>query len=103
MRWKWTVRKMAISLFVLAHAAALVAWNVSPKVALRERIAPILGYYMLPTGLWRIFVPASARLIWPASPHAMSRKAKGLAKAAASASWRISATCCPARRCTPSR
>jgi hypothetical protein len=62
--WMWTLRKRVISAFVLAHTLALSAWNLPAKVQLRERVAPLLSYYMLPTGLWQdwgMFAPDPAR------------------------------------------
>lgn len=61
--WAWTAKKVAISAFVLMHVGALVVWNLPPKVALRERLAPTIGWYVLPTGLWQdwgMFAPDPA-------------------------------------------
>jgi hypothetical protein len=49
----WTARKLAVSAFVIAHLLALVIWNLPAKVLLRERLVPVLSWYMLPTGLWQ--------------------------------------------------
>lgn len=53
MSWTWTARKLAVTVFVAAHLTALVIWNLPAKVMLRERLVPILNWYMLPTGLWQ--------------------------------------------------
>ena len=63
MAWAWTAKKWGVSAFVLCHVGALVVWNLPPKVALRERLAPTLGWYLLPTGLWQdwgMFAPDPA-------------------------------------------
>jgi hypothetical protein len=48
----WTVRRLAISAFVLFHVAATAIW-VMPTCPLRNQCVPFLQYYMLPTGMWQ--------------------------------------------------
>jgi hypothetical protein len=62
--WAWAAKKAAISALVLGHLGALVVWNLPAKVALRERLAPTVSWYMLPTGLWQdwgMFAPDPGR------------------------------------------
>lgn len=63
MAWIWTARKWAVSAFVLAHVGAVVVWNLPEPAALRQRLAPGLSWYILPTGLWQdwsMFAPDPA-------------------------------------------
>lgn len=63
MGWTWTARKWGISAFVLAHVIALGVWNLPPKSALHQRLAPAFRWYLLPTGLWQdwgMFAPDPA-------------------------------------------
>ena len=50
----WTLKRLAISAFVVVHLAAVVQWNM-PKSALKDRLGfrAWTDYYMLPTGLWQ--------------------------------------------------
>lgn len=48
----WRFKRTVISAFVAAHVAALVLWNL-PAGALHDRVAPHLGWYFYPTGLWQ--------------------------------------------------
>jgi hypothetical protein len=48
----WTLKRLAISAFLLVHMAAVLLWNL-PACAIRERFALWTNYYMLPLGLWQ--------------------------------------------------
>ncbi|WP_422926369.1 hypothetical protein [Singulisphaera sp. PoT] len=52
MNWRWTAKKVLISVFILAHCTAVVTW-VLPVGPLRNFMTPTTGYYMLPLGLWQ--------------------------------------------------
>ncbi len=63
-----TIKRTAVSAFLLAHLTAVVAWNL-PACALRERLTGFAFYYMMGTGQWQawgMFAPepskASAQL-----------------------------------------
>ena len=62
----WTLKRLAISAFVLVHLAAVGLWNL-PRCALTERFGGWTPYYMLPTGLWQhwgMFAPDPVRDTW---------------------------------------
>jgi len=48
----WTLRRVAISMFVIAHLCAVTLWIV-PPCALKQRSVLYLAYYMMPLGLWQ--------------------------------------------------
>ena len=48
----WTVRRLAISAFLLFHMTATVIW-VLPVCPIRNRSVPFLKYYILPLGMWQ--------------------------------------------------
>jgi hypothetical protein len=48
----WTVRRLAISAFLLFHLTATAIW-VMPISPIRNRCTPTLRYYMLPLGMWQ--------------------------------------------------
>ncbi len=57
--WGWTARRIVISAFVLFHLSALAVWT-NPACQIKERLAPVFKYYVLPLGLWQwwaIFAP----------------------------------------------
>lgn len=58
-----TLRRLAISAFLIAHLAAVAIWNM-PDCAIRSRCLYVCGYYLLPLGLWQswgMFAPEPAR------------------------------------------
>lgn len=76
----WTLKRLAISVFILVHVSAVAQWNM-PKTALRD----LLGFhgwtefYMLPTGLWQswdMFGPDPQRA--SSYPEAVVRDAQGM-------------------------
>ena len=61
--WSWTVRRLAISAFLLFHVAATVIW-VLPICPIRNKCVPVVQYYMLPLGMWQswgMFAPDPIR------------------------------------------
>lgn len=48
----WTLRRLAISAFVIAHLAAVTIWIV-PNCAIQQRCAHYLALYLMPLGLWQ--------------------------------------------------
>jgi len=61
--WSWTLRRLAISAFLVAHLAATVIW-ILPASAIRLQYAPLAKYYILPLGLWQywaMFAPDPVR------------------------------------------
>jgi hypothetical protein len=59
----WTARRLAISAFLLVHLAANAIWIV-PTCPLRQSLAPLAKYYILPLGLWQfwaMFAPDPVR------------------------------------------
>jgi hypothetical protein len=62
-KWSWTLRRLAISAFLLFHLAATSIW-ILPQCPIRERFAPVIARYILPLGLWQfwaMFAPDPAR------------------------------------------
>jgi hypothetical protein len=59
----WTVHRLLISTFVLAHMTATCVWML-PPCAIRQRLAPWVEGYILPTGMWQfwgMFAPDPVR------------------------------------------
>jgi hypothetical protein len=59
----WTVRRLAISAFLLVHLGATVTW-ILPACPIRQQFAPWAQYYILPLGLWQfwaMFAPDPVR------------------------------------------
>lgn len=59
LNWRWTARKLAISAFLIVHLSMVAAINL-PASFLRERVFPIVIYYVIPLGLdqaWGMFAP----------------------------------------------
>lgn len=50
----WTLRRLAISAFLLVHLSATATW-VLPQSPLRNKFAPLAAYYILPLGLWQFW------------------------------------------------
>jgi len=48
----WTVKRLAVSAFLIAHLAAVLLWNL-PACPLKLRMATTCGAYLLPLGLWQ--------------------------------------------------
>jgi hypothetical protein len=58
-----TIPRIALSILLTAHLIAVLAW-LMPPCALRDRIAPLVGPYLLATGQWQhwgMFAPDPAR------------------------------------------
>src|SRR5205823_12097535 len=59
----WTLRRLAISAFLLVHLGAMGVW-VLPNCPIQQQLAPWLRYYVLPLGLWQswaMFAPDPLR------------------------------------------
>lgn len=63
MAWRWTARRLLISLFVTFHMGATVIW-VIPDCPIRRSSTDLLAYYIMPLGLWQywaMFAPDPVR------------------------------------------
>jgi hypothetical protein len=63
MDWRWTVRRLLISAFLVVHIGATVLW-VLPECFLRQRTIHAVSCYILPLGLWQywtMFAPDPVR------------------------------------------
>ncbi|HEV3164601.1 MAG TPA: hypothetical protein VGZ22_11285 [Isosphaeraceae bacterium] len=59
----WKLRRLVISLFVIAHLCAVVIWIV-PFCVIKQRCLPTVMYYMMPLGQWQywgMFAPDPMR------------------------------------------
>jgi hypothetical protein len=59
----WTLRRLIISAFVVAHLGAVAIW-ILPACPLKIRCLPYLVYYMMPLGQWQywgMFAPDPVR------------------------------------------
>jgi hypothetical protein len=59
----WTVRRLAISMFLLVHLGANWIWLL-PQCPIRQTISPLAAYYIFPLGLWQywgMFAPDPMR------------------------------------------
>jgi hypothetical protein len=52
--WRWTARRWVVSAFLIFQVAATAIW-VLPACPIRDRVAPTLQYYMVPSGLWQFW------------------------------------------------
>ena len=48
----WTLKRLVVSAFLLAHLACVAVWNL-PAGMLKDRCVPYCQFYMYPTGLWQ--------------------------------------------------
>ena len=67
----WTVHRLLISAFLLAHLTATVVWML-PACPIRQRLAPWVECYILPTGMWQywgMFAPDPVRDTSPSKPR----------------------------------
>jgi hypothetical protein len=63
MDWRWTARRLGISLFLFVHLGATTIW-VLPECPLRRATIGVAAPYMLPLGLWQfwtMFAPDPVR------------------------------------------
>jgi hypothetical protein len=61
--WKWTVRRLLISAFIILHIAATLVWNI-PNCPIRARFLDTASRYFYPLGLWQywaMFAPDPLR------------------------------------------
>jgi hypothetical protein len=61
--WRWNARRLIASAFVLFHLSAICVWTIPPCV-IKDRLAPVYKYYVLPTAMWQwwaIFAPDPIR------------------------------------------
>jgi hypothetical protein len=61
--WTWTIRRLAISAFLVVHLSATGIWLL-PSGAIRNHFGPIAKYYILPLGQWQfwaMFAPDPVR------------------------------------------
>ena len=59
----WTVKRVAVSAFLIVHLAAVILWNL-PPCPLKLRCATPCAYYLMPLGLWQhwgMFAPDPVR------------------------------------------
>jgi hypothetical protein len=54
MDWRWTVRRLLISAFLVVHLGATLLW-VLPDCPIRHRTISTVSYYMMPLGLWQFW------------------------------------------------
>lgn len=50
--WSLRLKRLGVSIFVIAHATVLIFWNL-PGGVLRQRVMKNASYYMMPLGLWQ--------------------------------------------------
>lgn len=58
-----TLQRAALSAFLAFHLVGVIAW-LMPPCAIRDRVAPVVGPYLLGTGQWQhwgMFAPEPAR------------------------------------------
>lgn len=61
--WSWTLRRLALSAFLVVHMTATAIW-VMPPCPIRARCIGTAIYYMYPLGLWQywgMFAPDPVR------------------------------------------
>jgi hypothetical protein len=61
--WRWNVRRLVISAFVLFHLSALIMWTM-PGCYIKDHFQKYYRSYVLPLGLWQwwaIFAPDPVR------------------------------------------
>lgn len=52
MDWRWTARRLLISVFVVVHLSATILW-VLPDCALKQRTIGTVACYIMPLGFWQ--------------------------------------------------
>jgi hypothetical protein len=54
MDWRWTVRRLLISAFLVVHLGATLLW-VMPECPIRQRTIGTVSCYIMPLGLWQFW------------------------------------------------